>query len=169
VDRGENKYGASARIGAAVPSQCDPPHGIVQHGAGNRASIGCDARTGNPGLSARAPLNVRISDDVHPDMSTDTSNISTRQPFAMGSETHYPIDLAARLARMPRHRVLVCCKRGFVSPSVDTADGRYSFDAPSIRILQRIEYLYTDCGVNFTGIQIILALVDEVERFREER
>jgi hypothetical protein len=101
-------------------------------------------------------------------MSTDVLHTTTLQPFTMEPESYYPIDLAARLAQMPRHRVLVCCKRGFVSPFVDPDDGRYSFDVASIRVLQRIEYLYTECGVNFTGIQIILMLADEVERFRRQ-
>lgn len=88
------------------------------------------------------------------------------QPFVMDADVFYPIDTAAHLAQMPRHRILVCCKRGLISPHVDPEDGRYSFNATAIRILQRIEYLHTECGVNFTGIQIILSLADEVERFR---
>jgi DNA-binding transcriptional MerR regulator len=88
------------------------------------------------------------------------------QLFGVGARSYYPIDLAARLSQMPRHRVLVCCKRGLVTPLIDPANGSYSFDAASIRVLQRIEYLHTDCGVNFTGIQIILSLVDELERAR---
>jgi MerR family transcriptional regulator/heat shock protein HspR len=86
----------------------------------------------------------------------------------MRSRASYPIDLAARLAEMPRHRVLVCCKHGFVLPIIDPEDGRYYFDAASIRVLQRIEYLHTACGVNFTGIRIILSLVEELERVRPQ-
>jgi hypothetical protein len=98
-------------------------------------------------------------------MSTEATS-TTLQPFVLETNAVYPIDIAARLAHMPRHRVLVCCKRGIVSPMVDSEDGRFSFDAATIRSLQRIEYLHTECGVNFTGIQIILSLADE-ERFRQ--
>jgi DNA-binding transcriptional MerR regulator len=78
----------------------------------------------------------------------------------------YPLDVAARLAQMPRHRVMVCCKRGLISPLIDPENGRYSFDGASVGVLQRIEYLHTECGVNYTGIRIILSLAEEVERFR---
>lgn len=99
-------------------------------------------------------------------MNTDTSSAATLQLFIPEASATYPIDVAARLAHMPRHRILVCCKRGFISPRIDSDSGRYSFDAASIRVLQRIEYLHSECGVNYTGIQIILSLVDEVERTR---
>ncbi|HTO02704.1 MAG TPA: MerR family transcriptional regulator [Opitutus sp.] len=99
-------------------------------------------------------------------MNTDVITPTTLQPFVLEMDAVYPIDLAARLAHMPRHKILVCCKRGIVAPMIDPDDGRYTFDAATIRVLQRIEYLHTECGVNFTGIQIILSLADEVERFR---
>ena len=99
-------------------------------------------------------------------MNTDAITSSTLQLFALETDAVYPIDLAARLAHMPRHRILVCCKRRIVSPMIDPDDGRYTFDAATIRVLQRIEYLYSECGVNFTGIQIIMSLADEVERIR---
>ena len=76
------------------------------------------------------------------------------------------LTISAAVAHMPRHRLLVCCKRRIVSPMIDPDDGRYTFDAATIRVLQRIEYLYSECGVNFTGIQIIMSLADEVERIR---
>lgn len=99
-------------------------------------------------------------------MNTDAITSTTLQPFALEMDAVYPIDLAARLAQMPRHRILVCCKRGIIAPMIDPEGGRYTFDAATIRVLQRVEYLHTECGVNFTGIQIILSLADEVERFR---
>ena len=68
---------------------------------------------------------------------------------------------------MPRHLVLVCCRLALVSPRVDPAYGGYAFDLPAIRTLQRIEYLRSDCGINLAGIQVILRLMDEVERLRE--
>jgi len=100
-------------------------------------------------------------------MSTETISDTALQPFTPEANAFFPIDVAAHLAHMPRHRILVCCKRGIISPHIDPDYGRYSFDLATIRLLQRIEYLHTGCGVNFTGIQIILSLVDEVERIRQ--
>jgi hypothetical protein len=91
------------------------------------------------------------------------------QPMGLDATALYSIDTAAHLAGMPRHVVLVCCKNRFVMPRLDPALDGYWFDAAAVRQLQRIEYLRTECGVNFTGIRIILDLMDEVERLRETR
>ncbi|AHF93237.1 MerR family transcriptional regulator [Opitutaceae bacterium TAV5] len=78
----------------------------------------------------------------------------------------FPIDTAARLARMSRHSVLVCCRRGLVTPRLDPVYGGFYFDRDAIRTLQRIEYLRTACGVNLAGIEIILKLMADVEELR---
>jgi DNA-binding transcriptional MerR regulator len=88
------------------------------------------------------------------------------QRFAPDPSAVYPLDLAAHLAQMPRHAVLVCCKRGLISAVVDPVYGGYSFNVATIRTLQRIGYLRTDCGVNLAGIEIILQLLNEVEQLR---
>jgi hypothetical protein len=91
------------------------------------------------------------------------------QEFNPAANAVYPIDAAAHLAHVPRHFVLVCCKYGLVSPRVDPEFGGYFFDQAGIETLQRIGYLHADCGVNMTGIRIILRLIDELERFRAPR
>ena len=99
-------------------------------------------------------------------MNTSSPSAVELQPFVPQSDAFYSIDVASRLAQMPRHRILVCCRRGIVTPAIDSVSGRYYFDGATIRILQRIEYLGTQCGINYTGIEIILRLVDELERVR---
>ena len=86
--------------------------------------------------------------------------------FAPQPEAVYPIDVVARLTRLPRHLILVCYKYGFVPAERDPAYGGYYFNQDAIRVLQRIEYLHVQCGINMTGIGIILGLMDEVERLR---
>ena len=100
-----------------------------------------------------------------------SSEISFRalQRFTLDPHVAYSIDDAAHLARVPRHLILVCCKHGLISPHIDPGSGRYSFDVIGIRTLQRIGYLHADCGVNLTGIRIIIGLMDEVERLKTER
>ena len=105
--------------------------------------------------------------ETHKNMNAQmASSTSSLQPFAPDPDATYPIDIAAHLAQMPRHVVLICCKYRLVAPRVDPAYGGYSFDIGAIRTLQHIQYLKADCGINFTGIQIILQLMDEVERLR---
>ena len=89
------------------------------------------------------------------------------QRFAPAPDTIYPIDIAAHLARMPRDVILVCCKHGLISPRIDPEYGGFFFDAEAIRTLEQIEYLRSGCGVNFAGIQIILELMNEVERLQD--
>jgi DNA-binding transcriptional MerR regulator len=88
------------------------------------------------------------------------------QIFQPDPDALYPVDVAARLAQMPRHIVLVCYRRGLVSPRVDPAFGGILFDLEAVRTLQRIEYLRSACGVNLAGIQIILHLMQDVEKLR---
>ncbi len=88
------------------------------------------------------------------------------QVFAPASDALFPIDTAAHLAGLPRHVVLVCCRRGMVTPFRDPNYGGFYFDLDAIRTLQRIQYLRTACGVNLTGIELILKLMAEVEELR---
>lgn len=90
----------------------------------------------------------------------------TLQIFSPEPDALFPLDVAAQLARMPRHRVLVCCRRGLISPSRDPVYGGVYFDADAIRTLQRIEHLHTACGVNLIGIEIILKLMADVDELR---
>ncbi|HKB91166.1 MAG TPA: chaperone modulator CbpM [Opitutaceae bacterium] len=94
------------------------------------------------------------------------AHVYALQPFTPNTKAVYPLDIAAHLARMPRHRVLMCYKRGLISPRIDPTYGGYSFDVSTIRTLQHIEYLCTHLGVNFSGIRIILDLMKELEQLR---
>lgn len=88
------------------------------------------------------------------------------QRFSPDPDSVYSIDMAAHLAGLPRHDVLVCCKQGLVSPRVDPEFGGFYFDEPTLRTLRQIAYLRVDCGINFAGIRIILGLMEEVERLQ---
>lgn len=91
------------------------------------------------------------------------------QRFSPEPDVVYSIDSAAHIAGMPRHLLLVCCKHGLVSPRIDPEYGGLFFDAPALQRLKRIAYLHSECGVNLTGIQIILDLLAELERRPGER
>lgn len=89
------------------------------------------------------------------------------QPYYPNAGAVYPIDIAAKLAGVPRHLVLVACKHGFVQPEIDPDYGGYLFDAAAIQTLRRVGYLHAECGINLVGIEIILRLVDQVEQLSD--
>src|SRR3954471_7543064 len=99
-------------------------------------------------------------------MNSAALHLHALQRFEPDPDAVYPIDSAAYLAGMPRHEILVCCKHGLVSPLIDQTYGSYLFDTDAIRTLQRIRYLRQECGINLPGIQMILQLMNEVERLR---
>ena len=92
----------------------------------------------------------------------------TLQLFEPDPRTAYTIEMTAHLVDVPRHTILLYCKYGLVSPVVDPACGGYFFNDEAIRVLRRVEYLRTNCGVNLAGIKMILDLMNRVERLESE-
>jgi MerR family transcriptional regulator, heat shock protein HspR len=90
------------------------------------------------------------------------------QVFEPGARTVYTIEMVAQLTQVPRRLIVLYYKNGLVSPVRDPASSGWFFDDDALRIVRRIEYLRSACGVNLAGIKLILELIDEVERLREE-
>ena len=90
------------------------------------------------------------------------------QLFEPDARTVYTIEAASSLAQVPRRVIVVYFKHGLVSPVVDPMCGGWYFNDEAIRILRRIEYLRTACGINLVGIKLIMDLVKEVEQLRDE-
>ena len=88
------------------------------------------------------------------------------QRFAPDPHQLYTIDEAAHLAQVPRHLILLCCRHGLIAPRVEPRFGAYLFDHAHLLVLQRIGTLHGECGINLTGIKIILGLIDEVDRLK---
>jgi MerR family transcriptional regulator/heat shock protein HspR len=88
------------------------------------------------------------------------------QLFEPDPHTVYTIEEAAHLAQMSRHMILVYCKRGLISPAVESRKHGYYFNGDTVRSLRRIQNLRTIGGINLAGIKIILDLSNEVEELR---
>jgi DNA-binding transcriptional MerR regulator len=89
------------------------------------------------------------------------------QLFEPNPHTIYSIDAAARLANVPRHSILVYYKHGLIEPIVGD-EGAYYFDEGALRLLRRVDYLHSECGINFQGVKMVLDLMNEVERLQVE-
>ena len=94
--------------------------------------------------------------------------VRTLQRFEPDPEAVYTIEAAAHLAHVQRHRILVYCKQGLVSTVSTPERAGYVFNDEGIRALRQIEYLQTEQGINLAGTRIILELLKEVERLRNE-
>ncbi|MEO7599757.1 MAG: chaperone modulator CbpM [Opitutus sp.] len=81
--------------------------------------------------------------------------------------TVYPIDRTAQIVGLPRRTILRCCKLRLVSPIVDVEYGGYYFDRHAVERLHRIAYLHTERAVDLRAVEIIIGLMNEVERLRE--
>ena len=96
------------------------------------------------------------------------SPITTLQLFEPDARAVYTLEVAASLTQIPRRLIAVYFKHGLVSPVMDPACSGWYFNDEAIRILRRIEYLRTACGLNIVGIKLIMDLAREVERLQEE-
>jgi len=98
---------------------------------------------------------------------TDDFPAETIQLLESDPDALYPIEEAAELVHVPRRTILLYHKNGLLPPAVDSEHGGYYFDLGAIRRLRLIHHLDTVCGVNTTGIRIIVDLMNRVERLEE--
>jgi MerR family transcriptional regulator/heat shock protein HspR len=96
------------------------------------------------------------------------SLVTTLQLFEPDARAVYSLEAAASLTHLSRRLIAVYFKHGLVSPVMDPACSGWYFNDEAIRILRRIEYLRSACGLNMAGIKLIMGLTREVERLREE-
>ena len=94
--------------------------------------------------------------------------ITTLQLFEPDARAVYTLEAAARLTQLPRRLIAVYFRYGLVSPVMDPACSGWYFNDEAIRILRRIEYLRTTCGLNIACLKLIMDLAREVEQLREE-
>jgi DNA-binding transcriptional MerR regulator len=90
------------------------------------------------------------------------------QLFEPDPNAVYTLEVAERLAHVPRRMIAIYYKHGLVSPVVDPACGGFYFNDEGVRALRRVEYLRAVCGINLAGIKMIFALMNEAERLRAE-
>ena len=90
------------------------------------------------------------------------------QVFEPGARAVYTIEVAAQMAQVPRRLIVLYYKHGLVAAVTDPAGAGWYFDDEAVRIVRRIEYLRSTCGLNLAGIKLVMSLINEVERLRTE-
>lgn len=83
--------------------------------------------------------------------------------------TFFSVELIAELAGVDTTTVLTYQAQGYIRPVESDAARGLEFDTECLRQLRRIEHLRVTCGVNETGLRLLLNLLEEVEKLREER
>ena len=86
--------------------------------------------------------------------------------MSLENETVYTLDVFARISGVDRETILHYQQLGFIRPLPDCDD---RFDDEALRTLRRIVHLQGTCGVNETGLRLILELLDELEQLRSAR
>jgi DNA-binding transcriptional MerR regulator len=88
--------------------------------------------------------------------------------FEHSAGSVYTIDAMAELAQIPRRVLVVYHKHGLVAPAFKSSGSDWYFDDRAIQAVKRIGYLRRECGMNLKGIKLMMDLIQEVERLREE-
>ena len=99
---------------------------------------------------------------------TKEDSVRAVQRFEPRPDAVYTLETAAHLAHVTRRAILVYYNHGLVSPARDPQEAGYYFNDKAIRALQHIAFLRNNCGINLRGTRIIMELIDEVERLRNE-
>jgi MerR family transcriptional regulator/heat shock protein HspR len=81
---------------------------------------------------------------------------------------YYRLDIAAKLTGLSTTRIRAYVKHGFVTPA-DVAGRQVLFGDAELMQLRRIRRLADDLGINTAGIEVVLRLLDELERLQTTR
>lgn len=77
----------------------------------------------------------------------------------MNASTHYTLELLAEITGVSTETIVQYQEHGLI---------RQPLDDEAVRTLRRAEHLRETCEMNLTGLKLIHALLDEVERLRTE-
>lgn len=80
----------------------------------------------------------------------------------------YTLEEVVRLTHLPRRQILRYCQCGLVAPVTAPEAGGWAFNDEGLRRLRRLDALRQTYGVNLPALRLIMELLDEVERLRQE-
>ena len=120
------------------------------------------------GVTGRC-IEIQSEEDVMIDMTAEKASFSFAvAPFQPEPNMLYGLDIAAHLAGVSRHTLLVYCRRGFVQPVYQPPNGVMMFTDQTIYTIRRIEYLRVVHDNDLAWINTVLELLNEIEHLRAE-
>lgn len=94
--------------------------------------------------------------------------MSESETPANSSGAFYTIETVERITRISRDQIVLYYQYGLVS-TIQAPDKKdLLFDDQAIHRLRRIAFLLSEYGINHDGLKMVIAMMDEVERLREE-
>lgn len=99
---------------------------------------------------------------------SDTPHPVALELFQPQPNSLYSLEMAARLARVPRRSILVYCRAGLIQPVLLPPYGAMAFTEETIRVVRCVEYARTVHRLDLAWIKTLFGLLDEVERLRAE-
>jgi hypothetical protein len=97
-----------------------------------------------------------------------TANPVAVKVFEPDPSVAYSIEQTSHLAQVPRRRILIYCKERLILPLANPDVEGYWFDGETLRMLRQIEELRTLCHEPMASVRLILDLMREVQRLRNE-
>jgi MerR family transcriptional regulator/heat shock protein HspR len=83
------------------------------------------------------------------------------------SEPRYVISVAARMLDTQTHTLRYYEKVGIIAPHRSRGNVRLYSDR-DIALLQRVRSLVDDMGVNLPGVEVILRIIEHMEKMQQE-
>jgi MerR family transcriptional regulator/heat shock protein HspR len=80
----------------------------------------------------------------------------------------YTLEEVVRLTHLPRRQIVRYCQCGLVAPVAAPEAGGWTFNDEGLRRLRRLDALRQSYDVNLPALRLIMELMDEVERLRQE-
>ncbi len=96
---------------------------------------------------------------------TGTSRLIVWEP---SPGTLYTIDNLAQMVCLSRRLIALYSRHGLIRPAFEPQDGGWYFTAETIQTLRRIENLRIVHRLDLSGMRLVLGLIKEIERLREE-
>jgi DNA-binding transcriptional MerR regulator len=80
----------------------------------------------------------------------------------------YTLDRVAQFAGLPRRHIVLYARHGLIAPAVTPPDEGWYFTAEAIHPLRRIANLQERHRLDLHSVRLVLGLMWEIERLREE-
>jgi len=99
---------------------------------------------------------------------SESEDLSMNASETIAPGTIYTIETVERITHISRDKIVIYYQYGLISPAKRDEQDNLFFDDEAIHKLRRIAFLLSEYGINHDGLRMFSALINELERLREE-